>query len=388
VVFRKVAGGWLRTPTWSRDTGVYAVSFDGGEPRLVTDDGFRPHFGAEPDRVYVMRWTGSDVDRMALLVSVDLDGGDERTHAETSRAQEFRISPDGRWLAWRERFHAFITPFVRTGKALDLGPDTEALPVSRVSAEAGEYLHWSGDSRSLHWSLGPELFTRDLTDSFAFLEGAPEELPDAPATGVDLSFDVTADVPAGTVALVGGRVITMRGDEVIPDGTVVVRGNRIVTVGSREQVQIPDGAHVVDVAGQTVMPGLIDVHWHGSMGTDGIIPQENWVDHASLAFGVTTVHDPSNDTGEIFAASEMARAGLITEAHASRGRVQREELQPATPRAATTGPRGGASAWNDGRARGRRALPAQHVDGDGRTYRHRACAADRSHLRRRGPVLE
>jgi imidazolonepropionase-like amidohydrolase len=69
---------------------------------------------------------------------------------------------------------------------------------------------------------------------------------------------------------------------------------------------------VVDAAGQTVMPGLIDAHWHGSMGGAGIVPQDSWVNYASLGFGVTTVHDPSNDTGTIFAASEMARAGLTT----------------------------------------------------------------------------
>ena len=45
--------------------------------------------------------------------------------------------------------------------------------------------------------------------------------------------------------------------------------------------------------------------------SDEIIPQQNWVHYASLAFGVTTIHDPSNDTGEIFAASELAKAGVI-----------------------------------------------------------------------------
>ncbi len=52
------------------------------------------------------------------------------------------------------------------------------------------------------------------------------------------------DVPAGAVALVGGRVITMRGDEVIEDGVVVVRGNRIVAVGKLGQVKVPEGAKV------------------------------------------------------------------------------------------------------------------------------------------------
>ncbi len=312
LVYRRISGGGLTSPMWSRDTGVYAVPFVGGEPVLVTESGSRPHFGADSDRVYVQRWSGSDVDRKTQLVSIDLGGGDERTEAESSRAQEYRVSPDGQWLAWRERFHAFIAPYVRTGRKLELGPKTSALPISRVSKEAGEFLHWSGDSRSLHWSLGPELFTRDLADSFAFLDGAPEELPEAPAHGTDLSFDVEADVPEGSVAFVGGQVITMRGDDVIQDGVVVVTGNRITAVGPRGSVQVPAGAHVVDATGQTVMPGLIDAHWHGGMGRAGIIPQESWVNYASLGFGVTTIHDPSNDTGTIFAASEMGRAGLTT----------------------------------------------------------------------------
>jgi len=54
------------------------------------------------------------------------------------------------------------------------------------------------------------------------------------------------------------------------------------------------------------------VHWHGSQGTSEITPQRNWFNYAALAFGVTTVHDPSNDTSTFFAASEMARAGMIT----------------------------------------------------------------------------
>src|SRR4029453_16318817 len=57
--------------------------------------------------------------------------------------------------------------------------------------------------------------------------------------------------------------------------------------------------------------GIVDVHWHGAQGQDQITPQRNWVDYASLAFGVTTIHDPSNDTAEIFAASELQHAGLI-----------------------------------------------------------------------------
>jgi Tol biopolymer transport system component/imidazolonepropionase-like amidohydrolase len=310
VVYRKIGGGWLRTPEWSRDRGIYQVAAKGGEPERITSSGYEPHFGAESDRLFFMKVSGDDRDERKL-VSVELDGSDEREHLKGVYFTEIRISPDERWVAFKEGFQAYIMPFVRTGKLVEIGPKAKNLPVTRLSRDAGEYLHWSGDSSRLYWSLGPELFERDLTEAFAFLPEAPEEPPQAPSSGIDIGFDVTSDVASGKVAFVGARLITMRGDEVIPDGVVVVEGNRITAAGRRRSVEIPADAHVFEVAGKTIMPGLIDVHWHGAMGTSEIVPEQSWTNYASLAFGVTTLHDPSNDTSEIFAASELQRAGHI-----------------------------------------------------------------------------
>jgi imidazolonepropionase-like amidohydrolase/Tol biopolymer transport system component len=308
VVYRTVRRGFITSPLWSTSTGVYVVPAAGGRSTLVTRNGRSPHFGAASDRVYLLK--PEDEDKRALI-SVDLDGSDERSHFLSDTATEFRVSPDERWLAFREGFNAYVVPFARTGKRQDLGHNTKALPVSRVSKDAGEYLHWSGDSRRLHWSLGPELFSRDLTEAFAFVPGAPEKLPEAPARGRNVSFEAQTPVPQGVVAVVGGRVVTMKGDEVIEDGVVLVEGHRIKAVGPRASVTVPAGAHVVDATGKTVLPGLVDVHWHGAKGEDQVVPEHNWVDDAALSFGVTTIHDPSNDTAEIFAAAELARAGQI-----------------------------------------------------------------------------
>ncbi|HEX7031256.1 MAG TPA: amidohydrolase family protein [Gammaproteobacteria bacterium] len=307
VVFRRIEGGYLRSPLWSENPGVYAVDLDGGEPRLVTEDGFNPHFGASSDRVYLMRHSGDKRE----LYSVDLHGDHERVHATSDYATDMRVSPDEEWLAFQQRFNVYITPFAATGKAVSVGPDMNSLPVAKVTRDAGNYLHWSGDSDTLYWSLGPELFHRDLNAAFAFLAGSPEELPQPPAEGRDIGLDVEADAPSSRIALVGGRVITMNGDEVIEDGVVLVDGNRIQAVGPRDAIDVPDGYDVVDVTGKTLMPGLIDVHWHGAQGTAEFVPETNWVNLSSLTFGVTTIHDPSNDTSTIFAASELAKAGEI-----------------------------------------------------------------------------
>ena len=115
----------------------------------------------------------------------------------------------------------------------------------------------------------------------------------------------------GTAAIVGARLVTMNGDEVIEDGTVVWQDGRITAVGARASVAVPDAAHVIDGADLTVIPGLIDAHAHGSMADSGIVPEQNWIQLSNLSFGVTTIHDPSNDTETIFAASELQKAGQL-----------------------------------------------------------------------------
>ncbi|KAK0350962.1 hypothetical protein LTR94_026896, partial [Friedmanniomyces endolithicus] len=96
----------------------------------------------------------------------------------------------------------------------------------------------------------------------------------------------------------------------------LIEGRNVLIVGDMIQALVPAGeivadADVVDCGGRILMPGMIDAHWHGSMGSDEIIPQQSWVNYAALAFGVTTLHDPSNDNSEIFAHSELAKAGRV-----------------------------------------------------------------------------
>ncbi len=307
IVYRTTTDGYLTTALWANDPAIYVIPTAGGKPLRVSKKGSLPSFGASNDRVFFI--TFEDEGKRALR-SVDIDGGDERTHVISAFATDYALSPDEKWLAWTEKFRARIAPFVRTGKTIDIGPEMKSMPIATVSRDAGEYIHWSGDGKRLYWSLGPELFSRDLKDAFAFLEGAPEKLPEAPEKGINIGFSQPYDVPSGKLVLTGARIITMRGDEVIENGTIVIDRNRIVAVGANA-ISVPTDAKVVDVAGKTIIPGIIDVHWHGSMGSDQMTPQQSWINYSSLGYGVTTIHDPSNDTAEIFAASELAKTGSI-----------------------------------------------------------------------------
>ena len=72
----------------------------------------------------------------------------------------------------------------------------------------------------------------------------------------------TAHAGAEVTALVGGTVIDGTGAEVLADAIVLIEGERIAAVGRSDAVAVPDGAHVVDVRGKWIIPGLIDAHIH------------------------------------------------------------------------------------------------------------------------------
>jgi imidazolonepropionase-like amidohydrolase/Tol biopolymer transport system component len=310
IVYRSTRGGYLLAAERSREPGIYWIATAGSEPHRITPKGTAPHFGAASDRVFLTDVSGDDGDKRTLF-SVELDGSDEREHVKGVYFTEIQVSPDEKWVAFTEAYQAYVMPFARSGRTVEIGPKQKNLPLRRVSRDAGEYLHWSGNSAQLHWTMGPELFTRDLRDAFAFLPDAPKELPQPPEHGVDIGFDAPADVPTAQVLVSGARLVTMNGDEVIEDGAILVDGNRIAAVGPLAAMSVPRGTPVIDAKGATIIPGLVDVHWHGAMGIEEIIPQQSWTNYATLAFGVTTLHDPSNDTSEIFAASQMQRAGII-----------------------------------------------------------------------------
>jgi imidazolonepropionase-like amidohydrolase len=64
-----------------------------------------------------------------------------------------------------------------------------------------------------------------------------------------------------TRAFINARIIPIAGAP-IEKGTLVVTDGKIVAVGASGAVKIPGGATTVDLAGKTVMPGLVDSHSH------------------------------------------------------------------------------------------------------------------------------
>lgn len=316
VVYDKITGGSLLSPEYSIEPGIYVANVKSGETKRIAKSGSAPHFAGDNTRVYLTTSVPGSAYGETQLISVDLNGEDKREHLYgATKVNEYRLSHDKKWVAFTHQYNAYVAPFVDTGKRVSIAPKMSSLPVQKISSRAGEYLTWSADNQSVSWYHGATFYERKLKDAFAFINGAPDELPEPVSEGIDLSFQQKADKPSGYKALVGGTVVTMRDAnrqrEVIENGVVLIKDNIIVEVGKASEVTIPDEALLIDTKGKTILPGLIDAHAHGSQGRNEIIPQQNWKMFSNLAFGVTTIHDPSNDTTEIFSAAELQKAGKI-----------------------------------------------------------------------------
>ena len=314
IVFERRRAGPLTSPAWSQDPGVYRIAAAGGPAVRVARGASEPQFAADGDRVFML---ARDHEKRQL-VSTDLNGQARRVHATGELVNDFQVSPDGRNIAFRQNYEAFVMPLMPGAQDVSVDEKGGPLPVTRVSGEGADFLGWSGDGRQVHWSLGPTLYTADTEALYApgpAAEGAPKDAGrfTPPRTGVSLAMEVAADKPTGVVALTGARVVTMASKDggIVDDATVLIRGDRIVAVGSRAQVAIPADAKVVDVRGKFITPGWVDAHAHGPQAEDDVIPQQNWSAMANLALGTTTIHDPSARAAEIFVASELQRAGKI-----------------------------------------------------------------------------
>ncbi len=326
IVFEKGRGGYLTAPGYSENPGVYRVDAEGGEPVLLSRERARPHFGADNARIYM---TGSEGGAQ-VLVSTDLNGQDERTHAKGELVTGYTVSPSGRHFAFTENYDAYAMPLMPGGQAVTISATTKSLPVIEVSAAGADYVHWSGDGERLHWSMGPTFYTAPLSELFASAPPGPDggggedeamgverASYEPPSTGVSLLRTVPAERREGMLAITGARIITMAGTAeaggdggIIENGTILIDGHRIAAIGPTAAITYPAGTPTIDGTGRTIIPGLIDAHAHGGYSADETVPQQSWQLLQILALGTTTIHNPSSDT-TVFVAEDMQRTGMI-----------------------------------------------------------------------------
>ncbi len=363
------APAFYQQPAWSPD-GTRLVAIRGPRAARVTESfgpgyelvwipaaggaatrvapitpGGRPHFARDPGRIYIH-------DPGDGLVSMRFDGTDRRAHlkvtgftvnapgAEPNGADEVLIAPDSTRALALVNNYIYLVNLPQTGQqplVLNVAdPAATAFPAVRLTKIGGDFIAWQPDGRGVTWALGRSVFRYDLpradsltrrkasadsarADSLKQAGDKPDSafkaridsLAKAPAyepARIDVAVRVPRDVPRGTVALTGARVITMRGDEVLEAGTVVITDNRLVCVA--RDCPVPAGAKVIPLEGKTIIPGLVDVHAH-PWPAWGVHQPQVWKYLANLAWGVTTTRDPQTSTTDVLTYADRVEAGAL-----------------------------------------------------------------------------
>jgi Tol biopolymer transport system component len=335
---------WDSTPV---NLDLIWIPADGGDANLILParGAARPHFGPEPDRVYVYSENG--------LMSLRFDGTDRRTivkvvgkvwfptpeHQDGNPADDVRISPDGKWALAQVSNQVYLLAVPHMGtEAPTVDVAKSPVPLRKITEVGGDYMGFADGGKTVTWAEGSTFFRLPL-DQVEF--EAPKKTDDDSKTGASSAASTTAasaagakpddskkppklkpevisinmtfprHTPSGQAVLRGARVITMKGDEIVDDAEIVVKDNRIVSVGKRGSASVPAGANVIDVSGKTIVPGFIDIHPHWTEIRRGVLDLQNWSFLANLAYGVTAGRDPQTATNDMFAYQDLVDTGEI-----------------------------------------------------------------------------
>jgi imidazolonepropionase-like amidohydrolase len=108
-------------------------------------------------------------------------------------------------------------------------------------------------------------------------------------------------------AIVGARLIDGTGGPAIENAVVIVTGDKITYAGPRAQARIPPNATTVDAAGKTLIPGLVDAHYHLNQP-----PEEmKRLFLVALHWGVTTFRVTGNDKREAVPLYHQVQKGEV-----------------------------------------------------------------------------
>jgi len=121
----------------------------------------------------------------------------------------------------------------------------------------------------------------------------PAQAPNPNARATFVKFDTPV------IALAHMRVIDGTGAPARENQVIVIRGGNIAAVGNAASIQIPAGAVTIDLAGRSVMPGLVMMHEHLYYTTGrGVYGQLGLsFSRLYLAGGVTTIRTGGNTNG-------------------------------------------------------------------------------------------
>ncbi len=103
------------------------------------------------------------------------------------------------------------------------------------------------------------------------------------------------------IALEGATLIDGAGGAPKADALIIIRNGHVEAIARVNEIPIPKGAERINLAGKTIIPGLIDAHAH----------VERWATGRYVAWGVTTVRDLHGGTDTVLTLKNALNLGSI-----------------------------------------------------------------------------
>jgi imidazolonepropionase-like amidohydrolase len=128
---------------------------------------------------------------------------------------------------------------------------------------------------------------------------------------------------AGVTAFVEVNVVPMDAERVLANHTVLVEGNRITALGPSGEVKVPAGAVRIDGRGKYLLPGLADMHSHGTPNTETELREKQDELSARLASGVTMIRHVSGTNHHL----DPREDGFSLGGHLTRAPLTIEQLR-------------------------------------------------------------
>ncbi|KAI0956725.1 hypothetical protein AcW1_005336 [Taiwanofungus camphoratus] len=261
---------------------------------------------------------------------IDLSGGPDelgdykhQTVATGRMSTELVVVPDvsktpkADKLAFVDFYQVYFVASPKGDEPVWSKPGNATKGLVRLSVDGGHDITWSRDGTTLFWFLGSFLHSMNVSqisacssvieqDTSSFGISCIKSIPQFQEVIVEYPSDInrlkkeaavshmTAEdkgtrMNADFYVISNATLLTMEtGDlrpDILRDAILVTRSGKIEAIVGVQDAVIPYGF---------VVPGFIDVHAHWN-GFDTLYPARSWEMEAFLAYGVTTLHNPSAD---------------------------------------------------------------------------------------------
>lgn len=266
------------------DGHIWRIPTDGGQPKQITEtQGWHEwSFALSPDGKRIFLNSGHYGGANLYLLQLDTLAAKRLSNTPWNQSS-VAWSKDGRTLAYVETENGQDTIMAKAGEE---GPARKVFS----SPYDDKQVALAPDGSFAVLSAGRKLYRLDMAN------GKLQLIP------FSASFS-SPEASKPDLVITHARLFDGSDGPVIQNATVLIKNGRISSIDkSGATVDLPPDAPVIDASGKTLLPGLMDNHYHYWNAFDG---------SRLLSKGITAIRDPGSDINFSMEFKQAVATGLL-----------------------------------------------------------------------------